>query len=68
MSIVEKRSPSRSYELAAPDTDLSATVSICVALVVVLMLYVLGTAVLQQDVVAGAPAHAGSVEMAFHGP
>lgn len=68
MSIVEKRSSSRSADVAAPDTDMSATVSICVALVVVLILYVLGTAVLQQDVVARAPERAGSVEMSFHGP
>ena len=68
MNIAEKRSPSRSYELDATDADMSATVSICVALVVVLILYVLGTAVLQRDVVARAPERAGAVEMSFHGP
>ncbi len=51
MSIVEKQSPLRTVDLAAVDSEMSATTSICVALVVVLILYVLGTAVLQQDVV-----------------
>ena len=68
MSIVEKRSPSRDIDLAATDSDMSATISICVALVVALILYVLGAAVLQRDVVAGAPEHAVSAEMSFHGP
>ena len=68
MGIVEKRSPSRTVDLAATDSEMFATTSICVALVVALILYVLGAAVLQQDVVAGAPGHAGSVEMSFHGP
>ena len=67
MSIVEKRSASRA-DLAVTDSDMSGTTSICIALVVVLVLYVLGTAVLQQDVVAGAPERASSVEMSFHGP
>jgi hypothetical protein len=47
---------------------MSATISICVALVVALMLYVLGTAVLQQDMAASAPERAGSAETSFHGP
>jgi hypothetical protein len=68
MSIVEKRSGSRAADLAVTDSDMSGTTSICIALVVVLVLYVLGTAVLQQDVVAGAPERASSVEMSFHGP
>ena len=38
------------------------------ALVVALILYVLGAAVLRQDVVVRAPERAGSVEMSFHGP
>ena len=67
MSIVEKRSASRA-DLAVTDSDMSGTTSICIALVVVLVLYVLGTAILQQDVVAGAPERASSVEMSFHGP
>ena len=67
MSIVEKRSASRA-DLAVTDSDMSGTTSICIALVVVLVLYVLGTAVLQQDVVAGAPERASSVEMSFHCP
>jgi hypothetical protein len=67
MSIVEKRSLSRDVDLAATDSEMSATTSICVALVVALILYVLGAAVLQRDV-AGAPGRSGSVEMSFHGP
>ena len=68
MSIVEKRSLSRDVDRAATDSEMSATTSICIALVVALILYVLGAAVLQRDVVAGAPEHAVSVEMSFHGP
>lgn len=68
MSIVEKRSASRDADLAATDSDMSATTSICVALVVALILYILGTAVLRRDVVAPAPERASSVEMSFHGP
>jgi hypothetical protein len=68
MSIVEKRSLSHDVHLAAVDSDMSATTSICVALVVALILYVLGAAILQRDVVAGAPEHAVSDEMSFHGP
>jgi hypothetical protein len=67
MSIAEKRS-FQAVDAAAADSEMSATISICVALVVVLMLYVFGTAVLQQDVAASAPERAGSVEMSFHGP
>ena len=67
MSIVEKRLPSPTVDRAATDSEMSATTSICVALVVALILYVLGAAVLQRDV-AGAPGRSGSVEMEFHGP
>jgi hypothetical protein len=56
MSIVEKRSHSRADDVAVVDSEMSATTSICVALVVALILYVLGAAVLRQD------------EMSFHGP
>jgi hypothetical protein len=68
MSIVDKRSPSRTVDLVPVDSEMPATTSICIALVVALVLYVLGAAVLRQDVVAGAPAHASSAEMSFHGP
>jgi hypothetical protein len=68
MSIVEKRSHSRADDVAVVDSEMSATTSICVALVVALILYVLGAAVLRQDVVARAPERAGPVEMSFHGP
>ena len=68
MSVVEKRSPSYAFDPAVVDSEMSATTSICVALVVTLMLYVLGSAVFQRDVVAGAPRQAGSADMSFHGP
>jgi hypothetical protein len=68
MSIAEKRSHPQAFDYAATDDDMSATTSICVALVVTLILYVLGSAVFQRDVVAGAPRQAGSAEMSFHGP
>jgi hypothetical protein len=68
MSIVERRSPSRAADFSGADSALSATTSIGVALVVALILYVLGTAVLRQNVVASAPGRASSAEMSFHGP
>jgi len=69
MSVVEKRSPSYSVDPVASDSGMSATTSICVALVVALIVYVLGSAVLQQSVVAGAPQQTGAAaEMSFHGP
>jgi hypothetical protein len=68
MSIVEKRSPARIVDPAAVDGELSATTSIGVAFVVALILYLLGAAVLQQDIVAGAPQHANSADILFHGP
>ena len=46
MSIAEKRSHSHAVDYAAEDGEMSATTSICVALVVALILYVLGSAVL----------------------
>jgi hypothetical protein len=68
MSIVEKRSHSRAADYAAVDDGMSATTSICIALVVALILYVLGSAVFQRDVVAGGPQRAGSADMSFQGP
>ena len=69
MSVVEKRSPSYAFDPAVVDNEMSATTSICVALVVALIVYVFGSAVLQQGVVAGAPQQAGAAaEMSFHGP
>ena len=68
MSVVEKRLRSDDIDLAAVDCEMPATTSICVALVVALIVYVLGAAVLQQDVVAGAPHAAVPPEMSFHGP
>jgi hypothetical protein len=55
MSIAEKRSHSQSVDYAAMDDEMSATTSISVALVIALILYALGSAVYQRDVVAGAP-------------
>jgi hypothetical protein len=68
MSVVEKRSPPHDLDLAATDSEMTATTSICVALVVTLIVYVLGVAVFQQDVVAGAPGRAGQAATSFHGP
>lgn len=68
LSIVEKRSPARIVDLAAVDGELSATASIGVAFVVALIFYLLGAAVLRQDILTGAPQHASSAEMSFHGP
>jgi hypothetical protein len=68
MSIVEKRSPSEAVDLTATDGEMPATTSICVALVVALIAYVLGAAVFQQDVVARAPQRAVAAEMSFRGP
>ena len=45
MSVVEKRSPSYSVDPIASDSGMSAMTSICVALVVALIVYVLGSAV-----------------------
>jgi hypothetical protein len=68
MSIAEKRSPSQAFDYEAGDGDMSATTSICVALTVALIVYVLGSAIYQQEVVAAAPQLAGAGEMSFHGP
>jgi hypothetical protein len=68
MSIVEKRSHSRAVDYAAVDDGMSATTSISIALAVALILYVLGSAIFQRNVVAGGPQQAGSAEMEFHGP
>jgi hypothetical protein len=68
MSVVEKRSPSRDVEPVANDGEMPAMTSICVALAVALFLYVLGSAIFQQDVVAAAAKHAGSAEISFLGP
>ena len=68
MSVVEKRSPSRDFGPVANDGEMPATTSICVALGVALVLYVLGSAILQQDVVAAAPRHGGLAEISFLGP
>jgi hypothetical protein len=62
MSIVEKPSPLHAAE------GLPATTSICIALVVALILYVAGTALLQRDTVMGAPQQTFQSEMSFHGP
>jgi hypothetical protein len=68
MIVVEKRSPSDAVDLIAADNEMPATTSICVALVVALIAYVLGVAAFKQDVVAHAPQRVVSVEMSFHGP
>jgi hypothetical protein len=67
MSVVEKRSPLHDVDLAAMDSEMPATTSICIALVVTLIVYVLGIAIFQQDV-AGAPGRAGPAAASFHGP
>jgi len=67
MSIVEKRSPSDAVDFAT-DSEMPATTSICIALVVALVAHMLGTAVFQQDVVAHAPQRAVPTEMSFHDP
>lgn len=67
MSIVEKRSPSDAVEFAA-DSEMPATTSICIALTVALVAYMLGTAVFRQDAVAHATQRAVPIEMSFHGP
>ena len=68
MSIVEKRSPSHVVDYDGADEGMPATTSICVALVVALMLYVVGSAVFQRDAVEGAPQQAFQSAMEFHGP
>ena len=68
MSIVEKRSHSQAEDFTAVDDGMSATTSICIALVVALILYVLGSAVFQRDVVAGGRQQASSADMSFQGP
>jgi len=68
MSIVEKRSPPHAVGYGATDDGMPATISICIALVVTLILYVVGSAVFQRDIAAGAPRQAGPAEMSFHGP
>lgn len=68
MSIAEKRSPSDAVDLTTTDSEMPATTSICVALVVALIAYVVGAAVFLQDVVARAPQRVVPAEMSFHGP
>ena len=68
MSIVEKRSPSHVVDYDGADEGMPATTSICVALVVALMLYVVGSAVFQRDVVSGAQQHGFQSGMSFLGP
>ena len=68
MSVVEKRSPPYDVDLAAMDSEMPATTSICIALVVALTVCVLGVAVFQQDVVAGSAQRAGPAEISFQGP
>ncbi|HEX9169985.1 MAG TPA: hypothetical protein VF886_13860 [Roseiarcus sp.] len=68
MSVLGRRSPPGAVGLAAVDDGMSATITMCVALVVALIVYVLGVTVLQQDVAGGAPWRASAAEMSFHGP
>ena len=68
MSITESRSHSHTVDVAPVDSDMSGTVSICTALVVVLIVYVLGVAVLQPDTVAGPSQHVSPTAMSFLGP
>jgi hypothetical protein len=68
MSIVQKRSISHTVDYGGAEEGMPATTSICVALVVALILYVAGSAVVQRDVVTGAPPPAFQSEMSFHGP
>jgi hypothetical protein len=63
--IVEKRSAARHGDYVVEDTDMSATTSICLGLVVALVIYVLGSAVLLQDVGGGAPRNNASFERSF---
>jgi hypothetical protein len=68
MSIVEKRLLSHEADFAQSDGEMSGTTDICLALVIALVVYVLGSAVFQQDVVQGAPGRAAAAEMSFYGP
>ncbi len=68
MSIVERRAPSHDVDLTQSDGEMSGTTDICLALVIALVVYVLGSAVFQQDVVQGAPGRAATAELSFYGP
>jgi len=68
MSLIEKRSPSIVADYGGADDGMPATMSICVALVVALLLYVGAAAALQRGTVTAASQQAVQFEMSFHGP
>lgn len=68
MSIIEKRSAARDVDYVGEDGEMSATTSICVALVVALAVYVLGSAILLRDARVGVPQNHAPAEMSFLGP
>ena len=68
MSVVEKRFAGRHADYVANDADMSATISICVGLVVALAIYVLGSAILLQGVGGSVPQNEVPTETSFLGP
>ena len=65
IAIVEKRSVAHHVAYVVEDRDMPATTSICLGLVVALAIYILGSAVLVQDVGGGAPQNKASFETSF---
>jgi hypothetical protein len=68
MSAVEKRPSSHKLNRAAEDSGMSMITDICVALVVALTVYLLGSAFVRQDAIRGAALQAGQAEISFQGP
>jgi hypothetical protein len=59
MTIVEKRSAEQGIDYVVEDRHISATMCIYVGLAAALAIYILGSAVLLQDVGGGAPRRPG---------
>ncbi len=68
MSIVEKRSAAHDVDDLAGDHEMSPATSICMALVLALVIYVLGSAILLRDPDATVPQNKVQAEMSFVGP
>jgi hypothetical protein len=68
MSIVEKRSAARDLDDLAGGGEMSPATSVCIGLVLALVIYALGSAILLRDPDATVPQNKVQAEMSFVGP
>ena len=68
MSIVEERSAGRDVDPLAEGAEMSPVTSICVGLVLALVIYGLGSAILLRDPNTTVPHNKVSAETSFVGP